>query len=117
MAAIAAPPPSRDDRSTFRVDVHPEREVVRVAPAGELDMATTAELAEQLRQLRESGFERVVLDLRKLSFMDSAGVKLLLTEDRAARADGHQFSLISGPPPIQRILEITGVDRYLRFDV
>jgi len=113
MTVIAAAPSSRDDG--FRVDVHPERAVVRVAPAGELDLSTAAELEAELAQLRDSGFERVVLDLRKLTFMDSAGVKLLLAEDRSARAVGHDFSLISGPPPIQRVLEITGLDRYLRF--
>ncbi|MEA2193336.1 MAG: anti-sigma factor antagonist [Solirubrobacteraceae bacterium] len=114
MAVTAAPP--RPGGSPFRVDVHPERDVVRVAPAGELDLATVGELEAELRQLRDSGFERVVLDLRKLIFMDSTGVKLILAEDRCARENGHDFSLINGPPPVRRILELTGIAGYLSFE-
>ena len=116
MSQLAAPRTPSTDVPRFQVDVHPERETVRVAPAGELDLATRRELEAELAQLRDSGFRQVVLDLRRLTFMDSSGVALILAEDRCARSNGHDFSLISGPPQIQRVLEITGVDGYLRID-
>ena len=102
--------------SPFRIDVHPERTIVRVAPAGELDIATVSLLAVQLQELRDSGFDRIVLDLRKLTFMDSTGIALLIAEDRAARDDGHDFTLISGPHAIQRVLEVCGIAGLLRFE-
>lgn len=49
---------------SFRIDVHPERETVRVAPAGELDLVTVAQLRERLDELREPECRSVVLDLR-----------------------------------------------------
>ena len=62
----------------FRVDVHPERDSVRVVPVGELDTATADELQTKLCELREAGFDRVVLDLRELEFLDSTGLRLLV---------------------------------------
>jgi anti-sigma B factor antagonist len=94
----------------FRVDVRPERDVVRVTAIGELDLATVAQLQTQIRELREAGFAHVVLDLRQLTFMDSSGVALILAEDRFARLNGQNFSLISGTPAIQRVLTLCAGD-------
>jgi len=102
--------------AAFRVDVHPERELVRVAPAGELDLSTAPKLELQLHELRDSGFRRIVLDLRRLTFMDSSGIALILREDRLASDGDHAFALIAGPPPIQRILSTCGVLDRLHFE-
>jgi len=99
----------------FRVDVHPERGVVRVAAVGELDLATVAQLQAQIRELRDAGFARLVLDLRQLTFMDSNGVALILDEDRFARRDGQDFWLIGGSPAIQRVLMLCGGEDLLRL--
>ena len=112
--------PSVDHKSyigpaPLRVDIHPERDVVRVAPVGELDRATVPQLRAQIDELRESGFEHLVLDLRQLTFMDSSGVALILDEDLAARRDGRDFVLINGAPAIQRVLQICLGDGVLRF--
>jgi anti-sigma B factor antagonist len=107
---VLAPHRSFAELAPFRVDVHPEREVVRVAAVGELDLATVAQVQTQIRELRDAGFERIVLDLRELTFMDSSGVALILEEDRCALRDGHGFSLIAGPPAVQRPLEVCCAD-------
>jgi anti-sigma B factor antagonist len=99
----------------FRVDVHPERARVRVEPIGEVDLATADVLRQQLRELRESGFDEVVLDLRRITFLDSTGIALILKEDRHARDAGLEFTLISGPPAVQRVLGMCGVIDELKF--
>lgn len=106
--------PPQQDSSTFAVDLHPERETMRVAPRGELDGTTAAMLEAQLHELRDSGFDCVVLDLRRLTFMGSAGIALILAEDRRARSNGHDFSLIAGPAAIQRVLDVAGVAGLVR---
>lgn len=99
----------------FRVDVHPERETVRVAPVGELDLATTPTLESQLDALRADGFDRIVLDLRELEFIDSTGIRLLVHQHRLASRHGLHFSLIAGSPEIQRVLHLCGLDDALPF--
>lgn len=84
------------DAVSFRVDVQPERDVVFAAPVGELDLETVGELAGQLDQLREVGFSRLVLDLRRLRFMDSSALHLIIDTDD--RAQGRS-SIRCGPRP------------------
>jgi anti-sigma B factor antagonist len=106
---------SRERWQPFRCDVEPERGSVRVVPHGELDMATCPELERHLRELRESGFDRVVLDLRRLTFMDSTGLRAILSEDATARVEGRTFTLIAGPPAVQRTFEVACVAERLPF--
>jgi anti-sigma B factor antagonist len=93
----------------FAVDVHPEREIVRVVPVGELDLATSPQLERQLHELRSSGFDHVVLDMRQLTFIDSSGIRVVVAEHRHADTSDRRFSLIRGPRAIQRVLELCGM--------
>lgn len=81
----------------------PDREVVWVTPVGELDLATTVELDEQVRELLDVRFAQLVIDLRGLSFMDVTGLRLLLCLAEQARRDGWELSLIQGGDQLRRI--------------
>ena len=114
-AVLITPASRRRDVDGLRIDVAPDRDVVHVAPVGEIDLATVGRLDEQLRELREAGFRRLVLDLRDVGFMDSTGLRLILTLDALAREDGTDFGLVGGPPPVQRVFEISGTLDRLPF--
>jgi anti-anti-sigma factor len=106
---------SSGDGKLFRCEVEPRRDAVRVVLAGELDLASVGEVQEQLRDLHAAGFERFVLDLRELTFIDSTGLRLVLSEDAAARERGGRFELIAGPPEVQRVFELTALLDHLNF--
>jgi len=99
----------------FHVDVEPSRESVRVSPVGELDIATVDKLRDEVVRLRESGFSRIVLDLRRVRFIDSTGLRLVLELDAAARADSHNLDVVRGPDVVHRIFEVTQVAERLSF--
>jgi anti-sigma B factor antagonist len=88
---------------------------VNVIPHGEVDLASAPELDAQLHELRDSGFDRIVLDLRHISFMDSTGLRVILDWEEISRRDGISFELLPGPANVQRLFEITGVLERLRF--
>jgi anti-sigma B factor antagonist len=94
-------------RPRFRFEAIPERDRVRIVPVGELDLATTPRLAEAIDDLRGSGFDHVVLDLRGVTFIDSTGLRLVLNLQAVALTGALTFELIPGPPAIQRIFEAT----------
>ncbi len=96
----------------FRCEVTRDGEVVRIALAGELDLARAPEV-EQV--LRGNGVAQRVLDLRELTFMDSSGLRLILSAHAAARRDGAILEIVPGPPSVQRVFEICGVEDELRF--
>jgi len=100
---------------SFRCEVQPERGAARVFAVGSLDIATVEVLDAQLRELREAGFRRLIVDLGRLRFMDSTGLRLLLKWDAAARGDGYAIEVAPGPPAVQRLFEITGSLDLLRF--
>lgn len=114
-AAIIRNSIAQHDPLAFRVDVHPQRDVVRVAPVGELDVATAAALQAQLDELHGVGFKHIVLDLRQLTFMDCRGMRLILAEDRFARRTGRRFSIIKGGRGVQRVLDVCGLTEKLQI--
>jgi anti-sigma B factor antagonist len=100
----------------FTCDAAAEDGRIRVTVVGELDLATVAQLQHTVDTHRQAGATDIVLDLRALSFIDSTGLRLILDLDRAARSRALRFSLIAGPPEVQRIFEITGTVELLNFE-
>jgi anti-sigma B factor antagonist len=88
---------------------------VRIAPVGELDLATRARLGQAIDEIRRSGVDRLILDLRRVSFLDSSGLRLALELYAAANGDGFDLELVPGPPQVQRIFERTGTLDALPF--
>jgi anti-anti-sigma factor len=99
----------------FSIDVEPFHGKVLVRPHGEVDIATAPQLDVKLRELRDSGFDHLVVDLSQVAFLDSSGLRILLAWDDTARNEGLDFELVPGPPPVQRLFDVTGVRDRLRF--
>ena len=91
----------------FAVSVVPDRREVAVVPEGDLDLATVDRVEREVDELRAAGFDRIVLDLRRVEFLDSSGLRLLLSLRATARRAGHVLKLIPGPPEVQRVFELT----------
>jgi anti-anti-sigma factor len=100
-------------RPEFEVTVTSQDDVCVVAVSGELDLDTVAELRTALAS--GAGVATTVIDLRGLTFIDSSGVSGVMAAARRARDAGSRLVCVSGPPPIQRIFELTGVDTVLEF--
>jgi anti-anti-sigma factor len=101
--------------SMHDVPVVAHRDLVRVAPEGELDLATCEPVAAMLDELWESGWTDVVLDLRQVTFADSTTLHLLVQNQRRAERDGMRFRIIDGSDAVQRILTISGLRPVLDF--
>ncbi len=79
---------------------------------GELDAASVGEVAVVLRRLVENRVLRVVVDLAKVIYMDSAGINLLYAVGGDLSARQQQLHLVVVPgSPIERTLKIVGADR------
>ena len=87
-------------------------DVAFVSVAGELDLATAPQLERKLRE-RQSQARLVVLDLRELSFMDSSGVNAIVDANIRAQREGGRLVILRGPPHVDRLFSLTGVDREL----
>lgn len=92
---------------SLSVGVVPDRREVIVVPEGELDLASADQLDREVRELRGVGFEEIVVDLRRVEFLDSAGLRLLLSLRDDAERGGHGLKLVRGPACVQRVFELT----------
>ena len=108
--------PDHASHPGFQIAVSPAAEGVLVTAAGELDIATAAAFeATLLEQLAEGP---VRLDLRKLSFMDSTGIRVLDAILRDLPVIGS--TLLIDPtlqPAVSQVLALTGIIDALPFDI
>jgi anti-sigma B factor antagonist len=106
------PPPTPPP---FSCEVTREHDTAVVRLLGELDLDTTPILQAKISDLRETGTHILVLDLSRLAFMDSTGLRCILDCDAEARNDGFSIALIEGPPAVHRVFELTNTHTHLRF--
>lgn len=81
--------------------------------SGQVDVATTAALAGQIRDAIAREPEIVVVDLSAVAFFAAGGLGTLLEADSRARAAGCQMVVIAGDGPTQRLFERTDAERHL----
>ena len=78
---------------------------------GELDMGSSSKLTDVLNELQQGGAERIVVDLRGLSLLDSMGLSALL-EAHMAGQNGHRtVSFIRGRDSVHRVFAVTGMHK------
>ena len=100
----------RQEVQAFDLETNREGANPRVSLFGELDIAAAPRLDAELTQVEAEGPDRIVLDLRGLTFLDSTGLRSLLGADARARAADWALTLIKGPDVVQRVFAITGLE-------
>jgi anti-sigma B factor antagonist len=101
---------ARTVESHFRVEAHSEDQAVVVSVTGELDLASSPALEQQLDRLASSDTALVIVDLRALEFMDSTGLSVLVRAHQRAEQLNQRLVLVKGPQQVQRLLSLTGVE-------
>jgi anti-anti-sigma factor len=72
---------------------------------GELDRVSSVDLEARVLSLCRDGISLLVLDLRKLSFMDLYGLRTVLFAKEACAWHGCDFGLVPGSGDVQRVFE------------
>jgi anti-sigma B factor antagonist len=83
---------------------------------GELDASSAPELDRVLGELAGQGHPRIVLDLSGLSFVDSAGVSVLIRGKHDAEERGYALVLSRPTPQVQGVFALLGLLRWLETD-
>ena len=100
---------------------------------GELDQSNYLDVVSRARELREAGTRNVLLDLSGLTYMGSSGIfalrsiAIVLSGDEppdpeagwgavheleGRSADTSRVKILDPQPPVDRVLERTGMKRY-----
>jgi anti-anti-sigma factor len=96
-------------QNNFQIDTRQNGTAIVIAVSGELDLASSPALREELARADESGAQLVVLDLRQLVFMDSTGLSVVVRAHQNAEESGRGFAVVRGGKQVERLLTLTGV--------
>jgi len=110
---------SSRDATRFAVEVQKIEAGIHVATRGDLDLTTVqpldAQLASSVQEILNGPTEeQLILDLRDLVFIDSAGLALLIKVSKELAANGRvlRVTVAKGTQP-ERILKIGHFDKIL----
>ena len=79
--------------------------------AGEVDVYTSPQLKHDLVEMAERGIKQVVINLSQVEYLDSTGLGVLIGGLKRMREAGGNLSLVGPGMRIQRIFEITGLNK------
>jgi len=77
---------------------------------GELDLAMADELVETVVPMIEGPAAQVTLDLRELSFVDSSGIRAVISI--AARLTEGTLKLVAPSPAVAKVLQLVRADSF-----
>jgi anti-anti-sigma factor len=90
-------------------------EGVTLTAVGELDIASVSELETSVEDALARGTRRLVIDLSRLTFIDSSGLRsCIILYDRAV-SEGWSLGLVRPSAPALTVFEMTGADENLPF--
>src|SRR5579864_4238333 len=96
--------------SSFDIEERQEPGWVRLALIGELDLGTVPGLEERLRRLAAAK-QPVRVDLSRLDFIDSSGIRLLIQTLRYSRRDGWNVEVdMDMAEPVRQVLRLANVE-------
>ena len=85
-----------------------------VALDGRLDTVTAPELEEALVGL--SGVTKLIIDMEKLVYVSSAGLRVLLAAQKKMDGNGGSMVIRNANEEIREIFEVTGFDEILTLE-
>jgi anti-sigma B factor antagonist len=93
---------------TLQTEVTHTGDGLVVALVGEVDLSTCPVARSLFDSIDWSSLAHLTVDLRRVQFMDSSGLHLLLGVRDAARAGAVSLDLIAGPDAVRRVFDLTG---------
>jgi anti-sigma B factor antagonist len=95
----------------------------RIEPDSTVVLAFTGVLDLETIRAAEAAFEdaeahrpsRIVVDLRDVEFIDSTGLRLIVSADARSRREGWLLELVKGPDRVHRVFRMTRMNERLAF--
>ena len=84
-------------------------------PVGELDLDTVEEFEDELRRVEATDAPEICVDLSRVNFIDSHGIKLFINASARCREHAGRLMLLRGPEAVQRTFQTTGLESRLPF--
>jgi anti-anti-sigma factor len=91
---------------TIQTETMDAERTARIALEGRLDTVSASELERQLELLLDGRYDRLVLDLARLEFISSAGIRVLVQARKCMGAQDGGVLMVNAQPQIVKVFEI-----------
>ena len=96
----------------MEIKTNMEGNTLTISVCGRVDTVTAPELESELKF---GDATCVVLDLKGVPYMSSAGLRLLLTAHKTMLGNGGEFQIANVQPAVKEVLDITGFSSILNL--
>ena len=87
-----------------------EGSILKINLAGRLDVAGAKDIDQRFAKLTAAPRDAVIVDLSKVVFLASIGIRLLLISAKELEARGGRMALLSPDATVAKVLELSGLD-------
>jgi anti-anti-sigma factor len=99
------------------LSTHQAGDLAVVTVGGEVDLDTASQLSDHALAAVRDVSPHVLLDLAAVTFMDSTGLKVLLSIHKRTELAGGSFAVAAPSRSVRKILGLTGLDQtFLIYD-
>ena len=86
---------------------------MRIELRGRLDAAWSNSVSKTLEDTVQGGSHRIALDLSQVSYLSSAGIRVLAILTKSLQAIGGSFRIINPSPNVSEVLKLVGFQQLL----
>ncbi len=90
-----------------------ETQITIYAPPGRIDSSNAAAAEVDVMSKIQNGSAKLIIDLQRLDYLSSAGLRVLLIAAKACRAGGGKAVIQQASPAISDVLKISGFDKII----
>ena len=109
----SAPGPDGALPAPFSIQIEHRGSSLLVSISGEFDLGATEQFGKVVEEIKGKDVHDVEIDLRKVSFIDSTGLRMLVEAERITRERELTLRIVRGGSAVERVLQITGLDQVL----
>ena len=81
---------------------------------GRLDAAAAPRFSQTIAEQMAAGYFRLVIDLKKVDFLSSAGIKAMMMGVQRTRQQGGDFRIANAQGQVRHVLNLAGVDTVIK---
>ncbi len=97
------------------MEIEKKKGYLIVSLNGEFDIESSQTLKEEVRKNLTSENSNIVIDLTKVSYVDSSGLGTLIALQKDARFNGGSLSIVGASEQVKRVMKMTNLDKLFDF--
>ena len=95
--------------NTIKIEQRTREDIIILDIMGEIDLHNSRTIRDQVARLIQFGSKMIVINLARVSSIDSSGIGSLLAGSSMLHETQGQLRLINLPPTVLKVMELTNV--------